>query len=276
MRQTLFQKNVIAFKHKLLNEKKNAALPSPNHSNTFRQIKIKSSCRGRTEAEKRVWREELLPEEKKKESDRNTSKRRRKMDPALTSTPAFRARQNHGDKINTSPITISPVKMFDISRDLVDPDAYLSMETSASSGGGILKRTHMSPTRLSKTHADLDDLKSDKEVRKGVMEVHTVQGISWKNEMKSYAFRHGGEIGFRTPAKMVFQGGEKEIYERITGAREKVTSERQELTGCGSPQLRKRKPVDQIGLPSKILTPANPKVTDKEVIHMEVGEEEDD
>ena len=124
-RQTLFQKNVVAFKHKLLNEK-NAALPSPNHSNTFRHIK--SSCGGRTEAEKRLWREELLPEEKrKKESDRNTSKRRRKMDPALTSTPAFCARQNHGDKINTSPITISPVKMFDISRDLVDPDAYLSM-----------------------------------------------------------------------------------------------------------------------------------------------------
>ena len=122
--------------------KKNAALPSPNHSNTFRHIK--SSCGGRTEAEKRLWREELLPEEKKKERDRNTSKRRRKMDPALTSTPAFRARQNHGDKINTSPITISPFKMFDISRDLVDPDAYLSMETSASSGGGILKRTHMS------------------------------------------------------------------------------------------------------------------------------------
>ena len=131
---------MVAFKHKLLNEK-NAALPSPNHSNTIRHIK--SNRGGKIKAEKRLWKGELLPEGKK-ERDRNTSKRRKKMDPGLTSTPAFHARQNQGDKINTSPINISPVKMFDISRDLVDPDAYLSMETSMSSGGGILKRTHMS------------------------------------------------------------------------------------------------------------------------------------
>ena len=105
-------------------------------------------------------------------------------------------------------------EMMGLNIDMWESDDLLEMDQGWPTG---------SPTRLSKTHSDLDNIKFDKEVRKGVMEVHTVQGISWKNEMKSYAFRHGGEIGFRTPAKMVFQGGEKEIYERITGAREKVT-----------------------------------------------------
>jgi len=123
-RLSVIERNVIALKNVLLNNKF-TALPSSNSSTTFRHLT--KTKKERTQAEKREWEPGINRQEEEKEKEPGSRKRKkRKMESVLTSTPSFRTRQEQ-EETSRSPINVSPIKVFDLSRDVVDPEAYTSM-----------------------------------------------------------------------------------------------------------------------------------------------------
>ena len=364
-RLNLVEKNVIVLKNKLMNIKC-TALPSSNSSTTFRQLTKKK--RERTQAEKREWEADISWRGKGETVGRERKKKKIKMESALTSTPSFHTRRGQ-DETSSSPIDISPIKVFDLSRDVVDPEAYGSMELSENDSAGSIKRTQMSddlsklfieprseresqellkilkqtleltraaiergvirmclsdpdlrqplntnifrgayrrarsfslseemknlnidmwesddlleensgwPTAtivLTKSCGVVETLNNGIKRRRGLLKNLTVQAIRWEDEMKHFLPMDGNKREALHPKSLTYWHREKEGFE--SGGMRGKKAVQQEMSDAGSPNLRKRKPMDTFGLPMKIMTPEATREINKKIIHMEIDEEEE-
>ena len=367
-RLSLIERNVIALKNMLLNNKC-TALPSSNSSTTFRHLT--KTKKERTQAEKREWEPGINRQEEKKEKEPASRKRKkRKMESVLTSTPSFRTRQEQ-EETSRSPINVSPIKVFDLSRDVVDPEAYTSMEVSENEVVDSMKRTQMSDDlsklliepkneresqellkilrqtleltraavergvirmcmsdpdlrqplltnifcgayrrvksfslseemrdlnidmwesddllendpgwltastgRLLKSYGGLEIPDTQRKSRGGFFKNLTAQAISWKDEMKHFVLRNSSNIESISPGSLTFWQREREEQEKKSLMREEV-EELQRFPDTGSPNLRKRKHADNIGLPTKIMTPEAPSRSNRRIVHMEMDEVEE-